>query len=305
MALYSSQSNKPVIKHKKYLIALEETRSVIALITGILILFITLGAIFYMIEITTEEENSLHYFTVLSNLLSACGAAFMVPFAVEGIRKKRFIMPRWLILFQYSGATCVAITMVTSIGLILPIQGIDAMSGANFWLHIITPGCTVILFQSVETGMEFSRREMITVLIPYWLYMAVYFVMVVLVGKENGGWSDFYMAMAFWPAWISLVLMLGMGFAVSAVMRVIHNQRAYLSQKRITKAWTNELEPVMLLTEAFGLGRYIGSKCPREELTIPLDIFTSMSEKYDVSLEKLVKAYVKGALDAVEERNNN
>ena len=86
----ASQSNKPVIKHKKYLIALEETHSVIALITGILILFITLGAIFYMIEITTEEENSLHYFTVLSNLLSACGATFMVPFAVEGIRKKRF-----------------------------------------------------------------------------------------------------------------------------------------------------------------------------------------------------------------------
>jgi len=241
-----------------------------------------------MMEITTEEEeNSLHYFTILSNLLSACGAAFMVPFAIEGIRKKRFILPRWLILFQYSGATCIAITMVTSVGLILHIQGTDAMSGANFWLHIITPSCTVILFQSVETGIKFSLREMITVLVPYWLYMAAYFVMVVLVGKENGGWSDFYMTMAFWPAWVSFVLMLGMGFAVSAVMRLIHDQCAYLSQKRLTKAWSNDLEPVMLLTEAFGLGRYIGSKCPHEELTIPLDIFKALSEKYDVSFESL------------------
>ena len=139
-------------KQKKYLIALEETRSAVALVTGVLILFITLGAIFYMIEQTPEdEENSLHYFTVLSNLLSACGASFMVPFAVEGVRKKRFVLPRWLQLFQYSGATCVAVTMVSSLCLILPTQGMEAMRGANFWLHIITPGCTVLLFQCVET----------------------------------------------------------------------------------------------------------------------------------------------------------
>ena len=275
-------------KHKKYLIALEETRSIVALISSIIVLFCTLAAVFVMID---------------NNLLSASGAAFMLPFAVEGIRKKRFILPRWVVLFQYAGATCVAITMITSLAIILPTQGIEKMTGANFWLHIVTPAATVILFQSVESGIAFRRRDVLISLAPYWTYMLIYSIMAVVIGEERGGWSDFYMTQAFWPAWVSVILMLTIGFAVSAALRIVQNRRAEQCKKRIARTWSRDLEPTQILIEAFGLGRYIGSKCSIEELTVPLDIFAMMSERYGVPAEKLTKAYIKGALDSIGERH--
>ena len=288
---------------KKYLIALEETRSIIALISGTIVFVFTLGAVFYMLNTTPDdEENALHYFTVLSNLLAATGAAFMIPYAVEGIRKKRFVLPRWVVLFQYSGATCVAVTMFSSLVLILPTQGMKSMAGPNFWLHVVTPACTVILFLCVETGIAIKCKEIIIPMIPYCAYSAVYTVMVVAIGKDRGGWSDFYMTQTFWPAWISFLLMMGIGFTVAAIMRIIHNKHAKMSWKRISGMWSSDLEPSELLVEAFGLGRYIGAHCSREELTVPLDIFYLMSEKYDVPVDKLTRAYVKGALDAIGER---
>ena len=289
--------------NKKYLIALEETRSIIALVASVIIFVCTLGAVFYMLSHEKAgSDTTLRFFTVISNLLSATGAAFMLPYAVEGIRKKRFVLPRWIVLFQYSGATCVAITMVSSIAIIMPTQGISKMMGANFWLHLITPLATVILFQCVETCIKLYKRDMLIALTPYWCYMAVYTIMVVVIGKEDGGWSDFYKTMAFWPAWVSMLLMLAIGFAVAAVMRLVHNKHAKRSRLRIARSWSKDLSPMQLRVEAFGLGRYIGAHCSIEELTVPLDIFTMMSEQYDIPVEDLTKAYVKGAIDAINER---
>lgn len=289
---------------KKYLIALEETRSIVALASGILIFACALSSIFVMAENSDGTyEYPLHYFTVWSNILSAVAAAFMIPYAVRGINKKRFILPRWITLIQYAGANCLAITLVSALGIILPTQGVGAISGSNFWLHIITPALTLVLFQCVETGVEFKRPELLFALIPYWIYMAVYFFMVIIIGEKNGGWSDFYLTRAFWPAWVTAILMTAVGFAVSAILLIIHNKRAAQSWERIKKMWSGDLEPTRLLIEAFGLGRYMGAKYTGGELSVPLDIFSVMSEQYDIPLDKLTKAYVKGALDAFEERN--
>jgi len=288
---------------KKYLIALEEKRSIVALAAGILVFFCTLASVIYMAEdYLRTNVQPLHFFTVWSNLLSAVAAAFMIPYAVEGIRKKRFVLPRWVVLFQYACTTCVAITMVSALFIILPMQGYVALEGANFWLHIITPALTVVLFQCVETGISFTIRESLLVMIPYWIYMAVYFVMVVVIGEKRGGWPDFYMTTAFWPGWVSILLMLAVGFIVSLVLLIVQNKRAAQSWKRIAGAWSENPEPAQLLVEAFGLGRYIGARGAFNDLTVPMDIFMVMEKRYGTPADKLVKAYVKGALDAIKEK---
>ncbi|MBQ7173355.1 MAG: hypothetical protein IJR88_04490 [Clostridia bacterium] len=288
---------------KKYLIALEETRSIIALAAGILVCCCAFVSIFLMAKkYNGTGMHPLQYFTVWSNLLSAVAASFMIPYAVEGIRKKRFALPNWIVLLQYSGAICVATTMVAALALIWPTQGIRAMTGTNFWLHIVSPALTIVLFQCVETGVSFSRKSAPLALIPYWVYMIVYFVMVYLVGTERGGWSDFYKTRAFLPPWVSALLMLAIGFAISFSLRFLHNKLATRYWKRIAKIWSRDLEPTQLLIEAFGLGRSIGSRTYGTELVIPLDILKIMSERYDISMDRLTKAYLKGALDAIEER---
>ena len=300
----SESDNKRLLRNnKRYLISVEETNSVVAMDASILIYLMTLFSVFYMLWTTPPtSEHPLHYFTVLSNLLSATGAAFMFPYAVSGIRKKRFILPRWLVLFQYSGATCVTITLVSSLVIILPTQGITSLGGANFWLHIITPFLTVLLFQSVETGYAIAFRESLFALIPFWIYMSVYSVMVLVVGKDKGGWSDFYKTSAFWPAWVSVLLMIGIGLGISAILRFVQNMRAKQYRKRISKLWAENLEPSEILIEAFGLGRYMGIYTSQEEITVPLGIFTMLSKRYNIPVEKLSKAYMKGVFDSLKER---
>ena len=292
-------------KKNRYMIGLEESRSKIALVAGILVFFLTIYAIITMVDTYSRtSEHPLHYFTVLSNFLSAVGAAFMIPYAAEGIKKKRFVLPRSIVLFQYAGATCVAITMITALLIIWPTQGNGAVTGGNFWLHIVTPFLTVVLFQCVETGVSFTRRDNLIALIPFWMYMIVYYIMVRIIGKANGGWSDFYMTMAFIPAWASIILMLILGYAVSRTLRYIQNKRADQYWKQLSALWKEDLDEMEVLIEVFGLGRSIGRKCQGTELDVPLDIFLVLSKRYNIPLEKLSNAYMKGALDSFAEAQN-
>ena len=289
---------------KEYLISLYHTRSIIALAAGVLVVCLAMTAVASKIMVYAyAEENRLHYFTIQSNILAAAGAAFLIPYAIEGIRKKRFTLPRWLVVFHYTCASCAAITFVAALVIILPVRGLTAVTGTDFWLHLIVPVCNVILFQSLETGISLKRRDTLIALIPYWLYIIVYFIEVYVIGKENGGWSDFYMTQNFFPMWISLILMLVLGFAVASCLRMVQNRRAAQSRNRITRLWPEDMEPQEVLIEAFGLGRYMGAHCDASDLVVPVDIFTMLEERYGVGLDALTKAYIKGSLDAMKGRN--
>ena len=292
-------------KHpRKYLIGLVERHSVVALIAGIMVFGITIASIIIWIDgYDHVSEEPLHYFTALSNLMSAVAAAFMIPYAVEGIRKKHFVLPRYIVLFQFSGATCVSITMVTALCIILPTQGDIAVTGTNFWLHVVTPLCAVILFQCVETGMTVSRRAAILSLIPFWAYIILYFIMVVVIGEENGGWSDIYMTQDYFPVWVTMILFLVFGFVMAMVMRAILNFRAKQFWKRVSALWTDDTMPEEMLVEAMGLGRCVGKRENTEvELAVPMNIFMKMSERFDIPVTKLINAYVYGALDSMKEK---
>lgn len=289
---------------KEYLISLYNTRSIIALAAGVLVILLAGAAIAWKVQVfASAEENRFHYFTVQSNLLAILGAAFMIPYAIEGIRKKRFTIPRWLVVFQYAAASCVAITFVTALTIILPTQGDTAVTGEDFWLHLITPLITVVLFECVETGISLTRQDTLIAQIPYWVYMIIYYIAVIVVGKERGGWSDFYLTQQFWPAWVSVILMLVLGFGVSTLLRVIQNRRAAQSRERITRLWVADMEPAEVLIEAFGLGRYMGAHCDASDLDVPVDIFAMMETRYGVSMDALAKAFIKGTVDAMKGRD--
>ncbi len=246
------------------------------------------------------EENRLHYFTVKSNILAAVGAAFLIPYAIEGIRKKRFTLPRWLVVFHYACASCAAITFTAAMVIILPVQGHTAVTGSDFWMHRIVPICNVILFQCIETGISLNRRDTVVAQIPYWLYMAVYYIEVFVIGKENGGWSDFYLTQKYFSKWITLIIMLVLGYCVASLLRLLQNMRAAQSRNRLTRLWKEDMEREEVLIEAFGLGRYMGAHCDASDLVIPADIFVLLEERYGVPMDDLARAYIKGSMDAMK-----
>lgn len=278
---------------KQYLISLGKRNSIIALIAGLIVLFCTLMAVFW--AISYYDAGMLKYFTLLSNLLAAIGAAFMIPFAVEGIRKKRFSLPRWVVLFQFSGTVCVIITMITSLALILPTQGIEqALARYNFWLHIVSPLATAVLFQTIESNVIVTKKETLFCMIPYFVYMLAYFINVIVLKI----WRDIYGTTLYVPFIVSLTGMILVGFGIACGLRLIQNYRVKQKQKELSKLWSDDLSPVEIKIEAFGLGRFMGQRSDNE-IEVPIDIFRLLSEKYNIPLEDLTKAFIKGATDSI------
>ena len=223
---------------KEYIINLNTVRSRRALISAIIVSVCTFIAVVNNALDPTYTESSFHYFTTISNLISAAGAMFMIPYAVEGIRRKRFTMPRWISLFQYAGAVSVFITMFCALTIISYTLGpVFAFTEDNFWLHLVNPVLAIILFLLVETDQKLTKRDTVLSLIPYWIYVIIYIIMVVYIGEERGGWEDIYNATSTVPLWIVFNLLILIGFAASIILRKLHNLIVDRSLKDLTSRW--------------------------------------------------------------------
>ncbi|MBQ7588230.1 MAG: DUF1600 domain-containing protein [Lachnospiraceae bacterium] len=284
---------------KEYIINLNTVRSRRALISAIIVSVCTFIAVVNNALDPTYTESSFHYFTTISNLISAAGAMFMIPYAVEGIRRKRFTMPRWISLFQYAGAVSVFITMFCALTIISYTLGpVFAFTEDNFWLHLVNPVLAIILFLLVETDQKLTKRDTVLSLIPYWIYVIIYIIMVVYIGEERGGWEDIYNATSTVPLWIVFNLLILIGFAASIILRKLHNLIVDRSLKDLTSRWEG-YSSVELRIEAYGLGRKLSRRLDKNEIVVPIDIFRMMAQKCDVSIEDLTRAYIKGVEDGM------
>ena len=309
----SMQAEKTMNRGKskrQYMIALHRSRSIVALAacvsTFALCLFAVAGGLIEdPSEITPERGNQLYkLFTVYSNIFSAVGAALMIPYAVEGIRKKRFSYPKWLQLLQYSGAICTTITMVFAIFLIFPTKGpAIAFGRMNFWLHIICPVMTLILLFSVETDLDLSATDALLCLVPFYIYATIYLIMVVLIGEADGGWRDIYMLTQYIPPTISMPLMYMLGLGIALGIRSVYNRISNARQKEMKQLWTDDLSSIEIKIEAYGLGRHTGFHEEITNITVPFDIFYDLAGRYDVTVEELANAFNKGLLGGLAERN--
>lgn len=296
---------------QRYSIDLNQRNSFVALIAGLTVSICAFQAIAGgLIEapsfVTPERGSNLyHLFTVNSNTLAAFGAVLMVPYAVEGIRNKKFILPKWIAMFQYAGAICTTLTMLFAIFLIFPAAGAKlAFTGMNFWLHVICPIMSLVLLFAVESDNRFTISDSLLALLPFYLYALIYIVNVVLIGEAHGGWRDIYRLTKYLPATISAPLMFMFGFGIASAIRYAYNRLAQYRHNRMVQTLWSDLSPVELKVETFGLGRYKGLNNDEDNINFPIDIFNTMTALYDVSMEELVTAYAKGVSDGLRERSS-
>ena len=299
------------LSQRRYMISLYKRRSIVALIAGIIVFVVSLAAIAgglmnsYIYRQEDASYSLFHYFTVNSNLLSAAGAAFMIPYALEGIRKKRFVFPKWVSLFQYSGAICTTLTMIFSILFIFPSQGPKmAFGGMNFYLHIICPICALILLFMVETDVRFTLSDSMICLFPFFVYALFYVTNVVLVGEEHGGWKDIYYIATYTPAAVSAPLMFMLGYGVSYLISFFYNRLSDLRRKHFVSLWKDDATPVEINIEVYGLGRFNGKHMEDNNLAMPVDIFRMLSSKYGMDLSSLCRVYNKGVIDGLKEQQD-
>ena len=250
---------------------------------------------------TTPERaaSTFRLFTVLSNMLSAMGCFLSIPFAVEGIRKDRYHIPEWCITILYAGATSVAVTFLFSVLLIAPIMGTQlAFGGSNFYMHLMCPILCVCAFLFLESEHKMGVIHTIIALLPFLAYATVYFIQVVVIGEANGGWRDIYKLNTFVPFWVSLPIMLAMGYGVARGLAAAHNvisrrQAAWDEQHAIS--FSERVEGDSLDAEIEKMAKKHAEKEPfGSYMIIPIRALETLNQKYDNehTLENMCRLYL-------------
>ncbi|MGN1095273.1 MAG: hypothetical protein ACI4QR_02675, partial [Eubacteriales bacterium] len=266
---------------------------------------VIIGALAVPTQITPERGGKIFMlFTVNSNLVAAVGAALMIPYSIDGLRRKWHSIPKWESRLLYCGAVSVCLTFLFSMSIILPKNGVSAVTGMNLGLHLICPILVMILFLCVENELSLTFLDSILALIPFACYSVVYAVMVLIIGEENGGWRDIYHLTQFLPSWAAIIVMYALAFAISSAIRAAHN---YFSRVR-AKHLSQDMLCIDKLPEYYDayiaiaqLSKFFTGKSYTDEFIVPIDLLRQLSERYDgISLEEAINFYIQVSLERLK-----
>lgn len=296
---------------KTYAKKIYQCRCVLALIMSSLVFFCTFvgvvqGLLAIPSELTPERGGKIFkLFTVNSNLVAALGAGAMIPFTIDGVKKMRYSIPKWVTRLHYAGTICVTLTMIFAFALILPAQGKSAVTGMNFWLHAFCPVFNILLFIFIDSERRLVIKDSLICLIPFCVYACIYIVMVGILGEENGGWRDIYKLLTYVPIWVALPVMFSLTFGISELLRFLHNSiakaRKVNSAKFIIEKISNKSHNE-LVNDAEELGEYFQSKRDNKEIVIPRELLYLYAQNYDDdNIKDLCHSFLDGALKEIED----
>lgn len=294
--------------NKQYMVNIQKSRSIVSLIACVITLVCSVSALSVDIAIYVKQgwpiSEMFSYFTTLSNILISIASSFIVPFAINGIRYKRFILPKWLSMLHYSGIICISLVFVFVLVAIMPYDMDFAVGGPNFFLHIISPIAIIISFFMVESHYNYTHKELLLCMVPFFIYSIVYVVMVAVLGPEKGGWEDLYMLNTFVPAAVSLPIVYLVTYALARILRKLSDVLYDARRKQLLSSWSKDIYPIDVNIEVYGLGRFYGLNGDRNNLSVPMDILELIADRYDIGTKELYAVYTKGLYNGLYEREN-
>ncbi|MBO7078533.1 MAG: hypothetical protein J6W64_01825 [Bacilli bacterium] len=191
---------------------------------------------YYNDDVPEAGIGTLRMFTTLSNLVLGAGAFLTIPFQIDGLRKKNYHLPRWIVDVLYFGTLGVALTFVFSVTFISLAQGFSVamFSKSNVFLHTINPIIAIILFTFINSDHNIKFYKSLLSIIPIFLYSVVYLIFAIIIGEDAGGWRDVYGLNAFIPWTIIYTIFLGLTFGLSNLLRFLHNKKHAHTKKMIS-----------------------------------------------------------------------
>ncbi|MBR3532650.1 MAG: hypothetical protein IKN80_02005 [Clostridiales bacterium] len=245
------------------------------------------------------------WYTTISNSITCLSACMIIPFAVEGYRKKHFSLPRWVTVLYYAGMVSTTLTMFVTLCFISWNNPVLAFGGYNSYLHIICPIMVIICFFMIESGYMYTVRDAAFTVIPTVLYVMLYIIEVVVIGEEHGGWEDLYGMLDYVPVPVAVISVPLIAFGVSNLVRVINNSLVKKRRRKLLDSLLPQgVKPAEIKIEMFGLGRYMGKHSDLEYVELHMDLISMISEQYGIKAEDLARPYVKGFFDSFNEKNN-
>ena len=296
------KENVEIKKSHDYLTNFFRHYSIIALCSGICSLIFSFYGIIAGVIRTVERMKvngffAFAFFTMIANILAALSISFIIPFAVEGIKKKRFVLPKWVAILHFTSTNSVATMLVFVLAFISWASPYDAFGDSNLFMHIFCPILILISFFQIENRYTYKVRDCFIGCIPLYIYEIVYYIEVVLIGEANGGWKDIYHVQEYLPPIIAIFALMLLGLGISCLIAVISN---YLTKKREYKMfryWNKkDIDPIEAKIEAYGLGNMMSSIKDENNIIIPMDILDYLSKKSKINTDELIKSYVTGLI---------
>ena len=240
-------------------------------------------------------------FTVNSNILAAISSFAIIPYAIDGIRKKEYSLPNWVVVFMMTGTTAVALTFLVSLFILSPVKGfVLIFTGSRFFLHGVCPILNILAFCLFITSHKVKIKETFFSLIPVAVYAILYFVMVVVITEANGGWADFYGFATRIPFWIPALLVLPLTFGIATLIRLWHNYSFVKRRKNEAQIFLDYFEgksAELIITE---MGRARAKIQPSGDIVVPASVIRKIMimTDSDLDMDTACKLYLDGYLNA-------
>lgn len=245
--------------------------------------------------------KSYHMFTILANMFAGIAAALCIPYAVDGLRYDNYHLPRWVVNVLYMATTGVALTFLIAVTVLSPMTSYYRMMlySNNILFHTINPIIAILLFIFINSDHKVSFRSTFLAIAPVVLYAALYFVLVFVIGEENGGWRDHYQIRditQYVPLPLVVLGMVLIAFAVALLLRAAHNS-VHKKRKKQTVSYyqsAGEFDCPSIDSAIEALAARNRSRDPGGELTVPRRILGMMEEKYKsgLPLRELCRMYI-------------
>ena len=138
-------------------------------------------------------KQVFRYFTTLSNLLAALAAAVLIVVELKYLGQAQWTIPYWALVLKCVGTTAVMVTFLTVVFFLGPTNGYKFLfAGAGLYLHLIGPLLAMVSFCMLEATQPLAWTSAFLGLLPTAIYGIVYLILVIVIGKDRGGWEDFY-----------------------------------------------------------------------------------------------------------------
>lgn len=162
-------------------------------ITALMTAFVIVLLFFIDDPVINNGWESFMFFTTDANILTAIASVVVAVFDIRVLRGKADAIPKYAELLKYIGVVSLMLTFSTVVFFLVPVYGAGyELGGTNFHVHLAAPMMSLFSFLFCEKRTKISFKESLFGLLPTAVYAAVYYVMVVAIGAENGGWIDFY-----------------------------------------------------------------------------------------------------------------
>lgn len=274
---------------------------------AIVVICVCIGVVMNLTTLYDEDFDNMGIrtfcmFTVNSNILAALSSFAIVPYAIDGIRKKEYSLPDWVVVFMMTGTTAVALTFLVSLFILSPVKGfVLIFTGSRFFLHGVCPILNILAFCLFITSHKVTIKQSLFSLIPVAIYAIVYFVMVVVITEERGGWSDFYGFATRVPFWIPAILILPLTFGIATLIRLWHNHSYVKRRKNEAEIFLEYFDGKNAEYILHEMGKARAKIQPCGDVIVPMLVIKKIVyfTESDLSMEEAGRYYLDGYFTAV------